>query len=183
MPYTLTAHPDYPAPSDFEVEVDIDPEGNGLSLIYALVGNDREVLIQPGRDGGRHDALWKHTCFEVFVRCGADQRYVELNFAPTGEWAAYTFECYRDGMRNLPIAGQRFAFRGSRKPWWETGRWWSFNTGDILNPNDDWHIGLAAVIEAKDGSRSYWALEHAPGAPDFHNPACFKLRFISPPGA
>ena len=34
-------------------------------------------------------------------------------------------------------------------------------------------IGVSAVIEEVDGTKSYWALAHAPGPPDFHNPACF----------
>ncbi len=31
-----------------------------------------------------------------------------------------------------------------------------------------WRLGLAAVIEGANGARSYWALAHPPGAPDFH---------------
>ncbi|MEO7634103.1 MAG: hypothetical protein ABIS38_00470 [Sphingomicrobium sp.] len=36
-----------------------------------------------------------------------------------------------------------------------------------------WDIGLSAVIEEQDGAKSYWALAHGPGPPDFHNRACF----------
>lgn len=178
--YSLTPHPDYPAPSGFEVEVDMEPAGNGLSLIYLLTGNDRDVLVQPGTDGGRHDGLWKHTCFEAFVRQGDEERYVELNFAPTGEWAAYTFDRHREGRRDFSVTNRPFAFRGSRESWQNDSRGWSFSTGDIFDPNVDWHVGLAAVIEARDGSTSYWALEHAPGPPDFHNPACFLLTVAAP---
>jgi len=39
----------------------------------------------------------------------------------------------------------------------------------------DFHIGLAAVIEELDGTKSYWALAHPPGAPDFHHADCFAL--------
>lgn len=34
-------------------------------------------------------------------------------------------------------------------------------------------ISLAAVIEEKDGIKSYWALAHPAGGPNFHHPACF----------
>jgi hypothetical protein len=37
-------------------------------------------------------------------------------------------------------------------------------------------LGLAAVIEELDGARSYWALRHAPGAPDFHHVEGLALR-------
>jgi hypothetical protein len=34
-------------------------------------------------------------------------------------------------------------------------------------------IGLAAVIEEESGTKSYWALAHPAGAPDFHHEDCF----------
>ena len=36
-------------------------------------------------------------------------------------------------------------------------------------------LGLAAVIEASDGTRSYWALRHPAGQPDFHHADAFAL--------
>jgi hypothetical protein len=36
---------------------------------------------------------------------------------------------------------------------------------------DRWRVGLTAVVEARDGSLSYWALAHPPGKPDFHSAA------------
>jgi hypothetical protein len=42
-------------------------------------------------------------------------------------------------------------------------------------------MGLSAVIEEVDGTRSYWALAHPPGDPDFHHPACFGIEL--PPAA
>ncbi len=38
------------------------------------------------------------------------------------------------------------------------------------------HIGLSAVIEAADGTLSYWALTHPGERPDFHQRAAFTLR-------
>ncbi len=37
------------------------------------------------------------------------------------------------------------------------------------------HLALSAVIEEKEGTKSYWALKHPPGKPDFHHPDCFAL--------
>ena len=41
----------------------------------------------------------------------------------------------------------------------------------------DWtgRFGLAAVIEETNGRRSYWALAHPPGKPDFHHADGFAL--------
>jgi hypothetical protein len=36
-----------------------------------------------------------------------------------------------------------------------------------------WRLGLSAVIEDSSGAKSYWALAHPPGKPDFHHPDCF----------
>jgi hypothetical protein len=32
-----------------------------------------------------------------------------------------------------------------------------------------WRLGLSAVIEEMSGRKSYWALAHPPGKPDFHH--------------
>ena len=43
-----------------------------------------------------------------------------------------------------------------------------------------WRLGLAAVIEETSGRKSYWALAHPPGKPDFHHPDCFAHEFSRP---
>jgi hypothetical protein len=40
-----------------------------------------------------------------------------------------------------------------------------------------WRLGLSALIEETSGRRSYWALTHPPGKPDFHHPDCFAHEF------
>lgn len=39
----------------------------------------------------------------------------------------------------------------------------------------DWMAAISAVIEEADGTKSYWALAHPPGKPDFHHPDGFVL--------
>jgi len=41
-------------------------------------------------------------------------------------------------------------------------------------------LALSAVIEEIDGTKSYWALAHPPGKPDFHHPDCFTLTLGAP---
>ena len=47
-------------------------------------------------------------------------------------------------------------------------------TDDAGGQEPQWQLGLSAVLEEKDGTKSYWALSH-PNAdkPDFHHPDCF----------
>ena len=42
-----------------------------------------------------------------------------------------------------------------------------------------WRLGLSAVIEDTNGHKSYWALAHPPGKPDFHHADCFAYE-LSP---
>lgn len=42
-----------------------------------------------------------------------------------------------------------------------------------LRGAEPWAMGLSAIIEEESGLKSYWALAHASGPPDFHNSACF----------
>jgi hypothetical protein len=39
-----------------------------------------------------------------------------------------------------------------------------------------WRLGLSAVIEETSGRKSYWALAHPLGHPDFHHADCFALQ-------
>jgi hypothetical protein len=45
--------------------------------------------------------------------------------------------------------------------------------------NGPWHLGLSAIVEDTNGGKSYWALAHPPGKPDFHHADCFTLE-LSP---
>jgi hypothetical protein len=40
-----------------------------------------------------------------------------------------------------------------------------------------WRLGLSALIEDTSGRKSYWALAHPSGRPDFHHADCFAYEF------
>jgi hypothetical protein len=44
-------------------------------------------------------------------------------------------------------------------------------------------LALSAVIETLDGAKSYWALAHPPGKPDFHHADCFAIELPAASGA
>jgi hypothetical protein len=50
-----------------------------------------------------------------------------------------------------------------------------------LPAGSTWQLGLSAVVEEAGGGKSYWALAHPPGQPDFHSPDCFALELAPPP--
>jgi hypothetical protein len=178
--FDLIPHPDFPSVAVHAIRVTADRRDSELILWFWLTG-DLNLLSVPGpcADCVRADGLWKHTCFEAFIRADGMPGYNEFNYSPSGRWAAYGFDRYREGMRNLesptgiPIVG--VGYRGSN----DESHGWEFVV-DIFGGDTDWSLGLSAVIEAKDGTKSYWALAHPPGKPDFHNADCFTARLAAP---
>jgi hypothetical protein len=139
----------------------------GLQLAWRLEGDLERVRVPRARPPRVADRLWQHTCCELFVAEAAGPGYQEFNFSPSGEWAAYRFTSYREGLPLVAadprIRVQRAA--GSLK----------LEAQVHAAPKGRLRIGLCAVIEETDGAISYWALRHAPGKPDFHHNDAFAL--------
>ena len=126
----------------------------------------------------RRDGLWQGTCFELFVR-PERAGYIEFNFAPLSAWNAYSFTDWRMGRRPYQpdaeprMADSRLDHRKQEFP--ERYALDVLLTADILQV-DPAQASLAAVIEEEDGAKSYWALAHPPGSPNFHHTDCFVAR-------
>ena len=183
--FALVPHPDFPPPPGVSFTAAAGREGGALHLHFSQCGdeNDKLILLQPPYETWRQDGLWKHTCFEAFVRTADELSYVELNFTNWGEFAAYSFEDRRSGKRNIGTDDERVGWLQYKGDGGDGVYHRSYATLPIFKPSKVWHVGLSAVIEAKDGTRSYWALAHAPGPPDFHNPACFVATLPAPDAA
>lgn len=166
----LIPHPKTPcdAVNDIWAAVERDAEG-GLHVGFTLDGDVGALRLPPIAQPIRADGLWKHTCFEAFVRARPGDAYQELNFAPSTAWAAYQFSGYREGMADLDIASPQIETRI------DEGIYWLSSAVRGLGNTDIWHVGLSAVIETLEGDISYWALIHPPGKPDFHHSDCFAL--------
>ena len=54
--------------------------------------------------------------------------------------------------------------------------WWTVGATIALEADKRWELGLSAVLEEKDGTKSYWALAHPTEKPDFHAAGCFVAR-------
>ncbi len=166
----LTPHPDFPCAAVDAIEVEVTRASpSGLSLRYRAVGRMADVALAPPAAPLRTDELWRTTCFEAFLKPEGGAGYVELNVAPSSEWAAYGFSSYREGMAPLEITMPRIeARRGDDR--FELDVVLDF--ADILPPGPC-RLALCAIIEERSGAKSYWALAHPPGRPDFHHDAGF----------
>src|SRR5205809_1153314 len=96
----LRLHPDSSSLAAAHIEVEVNrPRAARLALSYSVTGNLGDVCIPPIGAAARSDELWRHTCFEAFVRASSANEYYEFNFAPSTQWATYRFSSYRSGMR------------------------------------------------------------------------------------
>ena len=119
----------------------------------------------------RADELWQTTCFEAFLRPEGEASYREWNFAPSGNWAAFDFSSYREGMARADVGSPPYIRMEDNFTWWAVGATIAVEAGK------PWELALSAILEEKDGMKSYWALAHGPGdKPDFHAPDCFVAR-------
>lgn len=168
MRVALQKHPECRSAAVSAIEVDAVREDGVLRLKYRATGRTSELLVPAAAAFERADELWKETCFEAFVRGPDGEKYCEFNLAPSTRWAAYAFDGYRAGMRAFEVAPLYIET--------DVGPDW-FELRAALAPGETglWRVGLSAVIEDTSGVKSYWALKHAPGKPDFHHADAFAL--------
>ncbi len=154
------------------------PRTDSLVLSYAVRGKIGDVHLSPVTTAARGDKLWEHTCFEAFVRASSSPAYYEFNFAPSSQWAAYRFSAYRSGMCvATEISAPVIDVQSSPECYTLQA---SMDLGRLsaLPRNVSWHWGLSALIEDTSGRKSYWALAHPSGKPDFHHAECFVYEFF-----
>ena len=177
----LVAHPDTASEAVRRIAAAAERVGpDSLRFRYVLEADPERIRIPAAAvHPGRTDRLWAHTCFEAFVGLPQSTSYLELNFSPSGEWAAYRFDSYREGMCPAGLdAAPRLALR------WEASRLELrvevHLSGTELTGSPRLRIALSTVVEDREGRLSYWALRHAPGGPDFHHPDSFALALELP---
>ena len=171
----LILHPDSYCAAVNRIEASVTRAGGTrLALEYALAGNTGAIrLPAPGRTV-RGEELWKSTCFELFIRAEESSAYYEFNFTPACEWAAYVFSAYRAGMHDLEMSEDP-SIETKTTPNAFTIKVGLDLSAFLSSREAPLRLGLSAVVEEKNGSKSYWALRHPPGRPDFHHPDCFAL--------
>jgi hypothetical protein len=179
QPLPLTCHPATPCALLEGIAAACRREpGPRLVISFSLSGEIERLRLPPRAAGQRADGLWRHSCFEAFVRDAGADVYHEFNVAPSGDWAAYRFDRYRQGMGAANCAPPVIVTRaGARRLEVHV----TLDLADMteLTGNAPWAVALAAVIEADDGALSYWALAHPPGRPDFHHAAGFTCTLSS----
>lgn len=173
----LKLHPDCTSRAVTAVVVELArPLPGALSLRYVVAGKIDDVVIPHPTEAERRDGLWRHTCFEAFVRLAPEAPYYEFNFSPSTEWAAYRFSTYRTGLSAETPPPEIAALRGRDRYELRVSVAIPDLDGDM-----PWQLAIATVIEEMNGHKSYWALGHPPGRPDFHHGDCFQVQLPPAP--
>jgi hypothetical protein len=176
MQFNLAPHPSTPPGEPaFKVWATVDHSASlgamATTNIWFGVGAPAErFVIAPLSEPWRADELWRTTCFEAFLRRAGAENYREWNFAPHGNWAAYDFSAYREDMTNADVGSPPYIRMEDNFTWWTVG------ATIAVEADEKWELGLSAVLEETDGTKSYWALAHPSEKPDFHAPGCFTAR-------
>ena len=177
MQFNLIHHRETPpAGPPFKVWATVDHVASlgavATTNIWFGVGAPAERFVIPAlSEPWRAEELWRTTCLEAFFGAAGEDSYREWNFAPSGNWAAYDFSNYREDMARADVGSPPYIRMEDNFTWWALG------ATIAVEADRHWRLGLSAVLEEKDGTRSYWALAHPPGdKPDFHHPDCFAAQ-------
>lgn len=182
MRHVLHPHPDFSCTAVSGIAVDVSRGAAGGLLVHYYISGDSGLvvpsLLSPATRQ-RADELWRHTCFEAFVKPAGGEAYWEFNVVPSWDWQVYALSGYRAGRRPAEDIGTPSVEGRYGRDRWELRAHWAL--AGIVPDNGLWRIGLCAVIEDKDGAISYWALQHPPGQPDFHHASAFALELAVTP--
>ena len=150
----------------------IAPTAGGCTAEFRIEGDIGRIIVPGPGTGERRDELWKTTCCEFFWQPIGGSTYYEFNLSPSGDWAAYRFDEYRQGMSDIPVEAITVACSLSRQGDLGVLVVKADIAADFASPAQ---VGLTAVIEHDDGELQYWSLAFPPGKPDFHSEACRQL--------
>jgi hypothetical protein len=140
----------------------------GCEAEFRLDGKIPAIILPPAVAPVRRDNLWKTTCFEIFWQPLGGTWYREFNLSPSGCWAAYDFDSFREGMRDAPVDAIAISCVYD-------------DEGLVLKASiaaelpAPAQVALNAIVEHPDGGMQFWALAFPPGKPEFHSEACRQL--------
>jgi hypothetical protein len=173
----------YPSPSPELPDVTIEARAQikrvgdqqSIELTYSAGGALEKILWPASLSSKpqRKDELWKHTCFEAFIKPIGSDSYWEVNLSPSGDWNVYRFTSYRQGMakeESIQVLNPCFSQEG--KNWHLSCELWVPDWNSVTG----FDVGLTTVLEATSGQIFYLALAHAGTQPDFHLAKSFKAR-------
>lgn len=172
----LYPYPSMPCSVLHAIKVGVRVDGQTLHLDYQLMGKGDALAVPDAQEPVRADNLWQKTCCEVFLKAAGQKGYFEVNLSPSTRWACYHFSSFREGMADATIGAAPVikAVADAAGIRLQAAIDLSMLPSDFAN--SALTLALSCVVEGRDGSKSFWALNHPPEKPDFHHDDCFQLQ-------
>jgi hypothetical protein len=176
----LLPHPSTPDEALSSITVEVDSPTSDLLVLYYRVTGDIDRIALPAQASSKaQDQLWKHTCFEAFISLPDSEGYLEFNFSPSSQWAAYRFADYRQGVHPVNLTPPPRVICRRREGELDIDVDLNLQSipelTDAIRNGRELRLAVSAVIENDQGQICYWALAHPPGKPDFHHRDGFAL--------
>jgi hypothetical protein len=168
----------FPATSNLpQIEINgrVNRKGDLLSIEYQLFGDLNAISIDsPTSTPRRQFHLWEATCFEFFIGIPGDANYWEFNLSPSGNWAVFALDDYRQGLRD-ELAFTSLPFKVDRYPNYITLSL-EFDLSELILAEQDLEMSVTTVIKSSQDELSYWAIAHSSKEADFHLRNSFSIK-------
>jgi hypothetical protein len=146
-----------------------------LSIEYQLFGDMNAISIAPPATApSRQFHLWEATCFEFFIGIPGDANYWEFNLSPSGDWAVFALDDYRQGLRD-ELAFPSLPFKIDRYPNYITLSL-EFDLSELILAEQDLEMSVTTVAKSSQDELSYWAIAHSGKEADFHLRNSFSIK-------
>jgi hypothetical protein len=157
-----------------EISGRVNRKDNILSIEYQLFGDLSSISIAPpANPPSRQFHLWEATCFEFFIGIPGDRNYWEFNLSPSGDWAVFALDDYRQGLRD-ETAFTSLPFKVDRYPNYITLNL-AFDLSELIFLEQDLEMSVTTVIKSSQNELSYWAITHFGKEADFHLRDSFSI--------
>ena len=172
--FSLIPFPD-PAVPDLTIKGGLVRQNNLLGIHYALHGKIEDILLPTlSVNPRRKEELWKATCFEFFLAVKDLPQYWEFNLSPSRDWNVYRMDAYRRiGFREeMSIQQLQFDVQKHKNGFLLNA---TVDLNPIIKVEQILEVGVATIIQTKEGGETYWALAHPAQHADFHLRETFTL--------
>jgi hypothetical protein len=146
-----------------------------LLIEYQLFGDLNAISINPpASEPIRQSHLWEATCFEFFIGIPGDANYWEFNLSPSGDWAVFALDDYRQGLRD-ELSFTSLPFKVDRYPNYITLSL-KVDLSELILAEQDLEMSVTTVIKSSQDELSYWAIAHSGKEADFHLRNSFAIK-------
>jgi hypothetical protein len=173
--FSLEPFPNSNFPPSIKITGKLDRINNQLAIEYLLSGKLTDIIIpKPVKLPIRKHELWKETCLEFFLGVKNSSQYWEFNLSPSGDWNIYSFDNYRQGMKEeMTFNSLHFVVESQSNSWRLS---LNLDLNKIISQEKCLEMGINTVIKSTDENISYWALTHPKSQADFHQRDGFAIK-------